>query len=607
MDNTDPNIEAHLATVNHRLSELLRTPPLALATGGTQSLGDPLWVWGILGGKDVGKSTLINALADGEVVHGGSPVGEGTFQPAAYLHQQNRDAAEVRFAAFPGLTIDFHADAPASMGGLVLVDLPDFDSMYTSHIEQVRTVAGALDGIIWVTTPKKVGDLRAINEIHRVLKSRKNFVYVVNKMDWLLSQSDGPPNGELDRLSAALEAQMAECATNGDGRRSFFISARHQTASSILEEIARCRALPDANVLVAGESEMTVAAERVARDFDALRSALTTAPTAEVSAENKQANLTYQTRAQAQGLLDHYQPRAALEHLRRNASVEVIAEILRQSFPPVYCDQLVQRLNADRMPFAEWSSLLFRQRIAFWPVLGVIAWPLAFVGAVLGSLRRLVPRGVVAPSEDPFRFDGLTLDDRANGAFAGVRARLARIADRIEFSLPSANELAQQFRADVGELASAHREAVFEPLRRGAPSRFGRALRWVAPIAVLIWFPLAQPLLAGLLHAADGASGVRVVVDLLSASNVLMGLGVSLLILCGLVACIYSGAVRDSFAALDRLRGASPEFAVEPLTGSLARAIGQPIESACSALSEITSDLEALADGNRPGTPSTLY
>ena len=58
-------------------------------------------------------------------------------------------------------------------------------------------MAGRLDGIIWVTTPKKVGDLRGVREIRRVLKARTNFAYVVNKMDWLLAQSNTPPMAEL--------------------------------------------------------------------------------------------------------------------------------------------------------------------------------------------------------------------------------------------------------------------------------------------------------------------------------------------------------------------------------------------------------------------------
>ncbi len=604
MDTTEHNIEAHLSSANRRLAELLHSAPADLATGSARSLQDRLWVWGILGGKDVGKSTLINALAGAEVVHRGTAVGEGTYQPAAYLHDGDRDALDARFATLGGVSFTVCTDAPPSMRGLVLVDLPDFDSMYTDHLTQVRAVAGALDGIICVTTPKKVGDLRAINEIQRVLKARNNFVYVVNKMDWLLGQSDGHPSGELDRMSAALNTQMAECGVNGDAGRSFFISAKHRTADSIIDEIARHHPTDSPR---SPQPEMVDAARRVADDFDALRDTLTTAPTAEAADNNKRANLTFQVRAQARTLLDHHNPNAALDSLQRNANPETIEEIVVSSFSQVYCDQLIKRMNAGRLLSAEWSALLFRQRIAHWPVLGIIAWPLALLGAIVGTLRSLVPRPA-ATQDDPFRFDGLALQDRTHAAISGVNARLAGTAERIEFELPSAGALEHQFRSDISALANAYRQGVIDPLTRRRPSFPGRCLRWLTPAAVLIWFPLAQPLLSGFLAATDAGpfftmENIRLVVELLSAGNLLMGLGVSVLILCGLVACIYSCAVRDSFRAIDRLQDASPDATAAPLIDALTRTITRPIETVRSQLTELTNDLQELAARNTYSQP----
>jgi GTPase SAR1 family protein len=160
--------ESVLARANQRLARLTGIAPAPLATGGGQALADTLWIWGIVGGKDVGKSTLINALAGGDVVDRGVDVGAGTDAPSAYLHARDRVAAEQRFA---GQAVRYVADAPAGLRGLVLVDLPDFDSLFAEHLARVRDIVHALDGIIWVTTPKKIGDLRAIEEIQRMLKA----------------------------------------------------------------------------------------------------------------------------------------------------------------------------------------------------------------------------------------------------------------------------------------------------------------------------------------------------------------------------------------------------------------------------------------------------
>ena len=179
MDSRDP--EATLDAVNRQLSRLLHLDQLALQTGGSSSLQDPLWVWGVLGGKDVGKSSLINALAGSDIVDSNEVVGEGTFQPAVYSTRDDLPALQARLGSVEGVSMTYCAEAPATMHGLALVDMPDFDSLFLDHIDQVHRVTSVLDGIIWITTPKKIGDLKGIQEIQQVLKARPNFVYVVNK------------------------------------------------------------------------------------------------------------------------------------------------------------------------------------------------------------------------------------------------------------------------------------------------------------------------------------------------------------------------------------------------------------------------------------------
>ena len=263
-----PDKELVLSSTNRRLAELLHAEPLPLARGGGKSLEDPLWVWGIVGGKDVGKTTLINALAGGEVVDRGEDVGEGTFQPAVYLTDEDLQALQTRFSDLAPLPVAYHPDAPATMRNLALVDLPDFDSLYADHVDTVRRIAGVLDGIIWVTTPKKVGDLRAIREIHRVLKARTNFAYVVNKMDWLLAQTDLPPVQELERTAVALKTQVAVCDPDDGAHRSFLIAAKYGTAESMLEAIERRRSSPEAAASPQADGALAQAVNTLLSNFE---------------------------------------------------------------------------------------------------------------------------------------------------------------------------------------------------------------------------------------------------------------------------------------------------------------------------------------------------
>lgn len=604
--NPDAHVELRLAGINHRLSRLLGRDELPLATGGELSLRDRLWVWGILGGKDVGKSTLINALAGAEVVPRGLDVGEGTFQPAAYLSAADEEALRTRFAELTGINVAYHAEAPASMRGLVLVDLPDFDSLFTRHLEQVRRVVRLLDGIIWVTTPKKVGDLRAIREIEGVLKARTNFIYVVNKIDWLLGQSAGSARGELERMTSALQAQVSACEP-GEGlngtARSFLISAKYRTPQAILEEVGRSRnGGGTAAARGAGDgAELRVAAERLASDFEALRQALTTAPTPQAAAINKQANLEYQVRSQARRMLEYYQPQDILQRLRSVVGPDTMEEITAAAFPAAYSQRLVQALGGGRALLAHWPAELFRRRIAYWPMLGLIAWPLALLGAAVAGLRRLLPRSAAAEVEDPFRLDGLALEDRVEGLLAAARTRLASASPEVAIDLPDAAALARQFRSDARTVSEARQAAAIAPFARRRPTWLGRVVRAVLPVAVVLWFPLVQPLLSALLSAWETGvkldlAAARMLVSVLSAGQVLEGLVVSLLILAALAAAVYSGAVRDSFTAMERLERSDVEGVAEPLAGAIAARVSRPVEQVCQQLSELSTALEDLAE-----------
>ena len=598
MQELQNNPELVLRSVNRRLSEVLNQEPMPLAEGGARSIEDRLWVWGIVGGKDVGKTTLINALAGAEVVDRGCEVGEGTFRPSAYLSAVDEAALEARFAGLGSMSVVYHAAAPQAMRGLVLVDLPDFDSLYEQHIDQVRRVATVLDGIIWVTTPKKIGDLRAIAEIGRVLKARSNFVYVVNKIDWLLAQADGPPQEELARVSTALGRQIAECDPARGEQRRFLVTAKYRDTAGLFQALAHQRDVPDAETLSGQNGALAKAVAQVLDDFDALAKTLTTAPTSGASLANKRANLTYQVRRQADQLREYYQPGPVLTRLERACEPQVLQEVVVRSFHPGYCGRVFERLSCGRSLFAEWSTLLFKARITHWALLGIIAWPLALVGAVLGGLRTLLPDPAGGGLGDPFRGEGLSLPERVDAVVSRLEAELAAVSRRVSIELPASSLLVQQFQTEATTLATEHRSAVIEPLLGTRPTFPGRLLRRVIPLAVLLWFPLVQPILAVGLDGLDGPIGFDVVaamlVRALSAETVLSGLGASLIILAVLAAAVYSRAVRDTLAAVERLQAAGPEAATGCLTESLVETIRRPIERLRAQLAEATETLDRL-------------
>lgn len=598
------DIETVLASANRRLGDLMRKEPPALATGGARTLDDSLWIWGIIGGKEVGKSTLINALAGHDVAASTQRVGEGTFRPEAYLTADDRGALRERFATLGSASVGYHTGASAGMRNLVLVDLPDFDSLFTEHCAQVRRITAVLDGIIWITTPKKIGDLRAITEVRQVLKARTNFVYVVNKIDWLIGQSDQPPRRELDRCRDALRDQIEQCDPADGADRCFLISAKYRSDEAMLDSIAKSRGVDGSGYIAESNGALTEAVRQVLGEFDVLKETLTTTPTAEAAEADKNANVTYQSRRQARQLLQHFQPRAVLSRLDEAVTTDALDEAVTRAFPSAYCNQLLHRQSADNALFVDWSTALFKNRIAHWPLLGLIAWPVTLLGPLFAGVARLIPRSTARTVGDPFRADGLSLDERAQAAHSAIRLRLSTGCKSLDIDLPDPAALAEQFRADTESLATELRTAIIQPWLHKKPGLIGRLWRGILPPAVLLWFPIGQPILAAALQGLQvqtifNLDLALLLVQAFSAANVLAGLGVSILILSGLVAAIYSGAARDTFAALDRLRDGSDATIAAPLQHSLMRSLRDPIDAVRSQLSELTTMLERIsaADG----------
>lgn len=125
------------------------------------AMGTSHTVVALVGTTGSGKSSLMNALAGMEVAKSGArrptttkPVscqwGDGGHDILAWLdvptqHRTLRDSA-------------LDADRFANYSGLILVDIPDFDSDRVEHRAQVDEIVGRVDMLVWVTDPQKYAD-----------------------------------------------------------------------------------------------------------------------------------------------------------------------------------------------------------------------------------------------------------------------------------------------------------------------------------------------------------------------------------------------------------------------------------------------------------------
>ncbi|TDC72465.1 ATP-binding protein [Streptomyces hainanensis] len=114
----------------------------------------------IAGATGTGKSTLFNALAGAQLSETG--VRRPTTATAVSCtweagREQNPDGLLERLGVPARARRRAHVLDPG-LRGLILLDLPDYDSVDPSHREQVDRLLGLVDAVIWVVDPEKYAD-----------------------------------------------------------------------------------------------------------------------------------------------------------------------------------------------------------------------------------------------------------------------------------------------------------------------------------------------------------------------------------------------------------------------------------------------------------------
>jgi energy-coupling factor transporter ATP-binding protein EcfA2 len=163
-----------------RVLELDLTRAEAVRTEAAERLGiaHDAYVLALVGGTGVGKSSLLNALA-GEAVSPAGVLRPTTGQPVVWIGSgASSELADLRELfvhlgveppkARAGKSAGKSAE-PAGSGGsgmaarpagstVVILDLPDVDSLDASHRAAVEAVLPKVDVVAWVTDPEKYAD-----------------------------------------------------------------------------------------------------------------------------------------------------------------------------------------------------------------------------------------------------------------------------------------------------------------------------------------------------------------------------------------------------------------------------------------------------------------
>ncbi|MBC7784220.1 MAG: 50S ribosome-binding GTPase, partial [Burkholderiales bacterium] len=405
---------------------------------------EPLYLIGVIGGKDVGKSSLINALI-GTTITRTSAFGEGTAKAVAYVHHDDAAAARSLLSAVIPDQFEIATHANPDDRRRVLLDLPDIDSVWNEHVELTRKLLRHMLYPIWVQSIEKYADREPLQLLAKVSSgnSPENFLFALTKCDQLVSRH-GP--AALDELRNDYALRVARACGLQTPPKVFALNGLDAAAFD----------LPDlAQQVLTARSIQTVARSR--------------------DLAQKQQNRTVDQWLRSQKIDQLLQ----VAERQLAEAREIVAE--RLSEPLV--DQLSNRLAGDASFRTQIVEPVVRARLAYWPIINVI-------DAVLGPVVSIVRTGPAVPAIDALA--GRDLATHVRGTFADLTRRdpqfLQYFSHNKLWEIDPASRAAATVQQSVEDAIARHQSALTENNSR--PTLLTRLLAPVLTIGAARWFPI---------------------------------------------------------------------------------------------------------------------
>jgi hypothetical protein len=520
METTSTSVElleesrAELGRICAELSRMtgLEPPPLHPAELDVNTA--PLFIYGILGGKDVGKTTLINALAGATISAEHREIGPGTRIPVAYVHHDDAPALQDRLASDPGLEFELAVHDREVLRHVVLVDLPDFDAKRNlpEHAARVAQSKPHLDAFIWVTTVRKIDHPELLRQMTSVSPKKENFYCVVTFADEVVRSG----KDSLDGLKRLCLDKM---------RRLYFDDFEPENLFVICT------------------------LEHSSYEFPALAQHLVRQHSPEEIFQRRRRNALRSMIANIARVREHYQLDESIDGLRR--LIAELPERFAENVPDAYWQTVTERMGRLDGPYRRMAARLFTHRIWGWPILSALLFPLSAAVSFLGG-RLFFESGSrwsdYHQLKDILTVDGLGLETRVRRVMSELRARFLRLHQSFGDLLAGEPDVATEMEQWANWLDE-HDRKTLEQLqaRYRRPGLIRRALVYLP----LVWFPLAQPVLKYYLEEKhptlpDFLRGLGLTfVSLLSASYILQSVVVLLVVYALWLLWFYSSSARQ--------------------------------------------------------------
>lgn len=154
----------------------------------------------LLGATGAGKSSVANALVGTNIATTGvrRPTTSSTLACVWGNEEANELLDWLAVSSRHGV-----ADGDSTLSGLVLLDVPDHDSVAVEHRMEMERIAEHADMLLWVTDPEKYGDAAMHHYLQKLGEHGAVTAMVLNKTDRLSQEELDLCRSDLGRLLVA--------------------------------------------------------------------------------------------------------------------------------------------------------------------------------------------------------------------------------------------------------------------------------------------------------------------------------------------------------------------------------------------------------------------
>ena len=558
-------------------------PSLAETAGGNED--DRFYLIGLIGGKDVGKSALVNAIVGHEITAQTS-YGPGTETVIAYAHaNQSEPLRDLLEREVPGRFRIVEHNVPR-LCRQVLLDLPDIDSHWADHVTVTRKMLRHMLFPIWVQSIEKYADRQPQELLAKVAagNSPGNFVFCLNKVDQLdkpLSSVAADQNHPIKELQSDYAGRLKKVLSLEQPPQVWAISAIH----------------PDRY------------------DLPALRNLLAQQKTEEAVRESKAKAAARQKSSVLEWLIAQDLPARAARLTRLREEAE---EFINERLGVPLMEIALPRLTEDPLYRQSVLDDCMGKRIARWPIVNILHGVFATFGAFLRRNAEPVARPLLGHSGeslvDPHLAalsapsNGRSLTEIIQTTFALLQRSHPAISElyvdrKLWESIPATTAAGELRDGWVGTVNRQRSVACSHVDRNGGGSLAG-ATRVLLTIGALIWFPFIQPVVKSALANARSANPTKgppdllmIFVDLLDMSYLLKSLSFLLIyfsVLWIILRWDTQRRVSRQFARWRRLENMDPPLSLIGFTLEWLADLVGPVRTAQERMSGIVEQVRKL-------------